>query len=510
MNNSTNIKQYIIDTLCNGTDKLIPARLNNKYLNNYNIDIDSILNYYKDSESLQESLYRILNDIDEKPICKICGKPLKYNRGFSTYCSKACSNKDPEVLKKNSENVSKSMKKAYKERGNDIKKKRAKSLGLKDDFNSVTPFAIKEYQDKARQTILDKYGVENVFQLPEYRCDPKLASRKKSIELWKSRGYNIEYTDDNNIIIKNGCKEHGDITLSISDFNNRMKSDRRDNVNICPICNPIGHNKTSGFEQAVIDILDEIGITYILHDRELIKPYEIDILIPDIKLAIECNGVWWHSINNVNTEYHKFKREQLEKSSDYTLLSLYDIMFFNHKDTFKEYIKSLYNSKDYIINKDTKYQIDELDFKNDFTGNYSLYRSFVNQYSLIPLYDVQDLLVFFANINCKICCITIDGIIVAIYKVIGKTIIDIVVAYGYKIDINIFKEYYYGYTLSMNTDDPRKIIVNNEKPFHENELYTYDYNNRKGNIKVPIVNYDDPDIIKCVNSGDKSIELLYK
>jgi hypothetical protein len=289
-----------------------------------------------------------------------------------------------------------------------------------------------------------------------------------------------------------------------------MKSDRRDNVNICPICNPIGHNKTSGFEQAVIDILDEIGITYILHDRELIKPYEIDILIPDIKLAIECNGVWWHSINNVNTEYHKFKREQLEKSSDYTLLSLYDIMFFNHKDTFKEYIKSLYNSKDYIINKDTKYQIDELDFKNDFTGNYSLYRSFVNQYSLIPLYDVQDLLVFFANINCKICCITIDGIIVAIYKVIGKTIIDIVVAYGYKIDINIFKEYYYGYTLSMNTDDPRKIIVNNEKPFHENELYTYDYNNRKGNIKVPIVNYDDPDIIKCVNSGDKSIELLYK
>jgi hypothetical protein len=75
MNNSDNIKQYIIDTLCDDVGKLIPARLNNKYLNNHNIDIDSILNYYKDSESLQESLYRILNNIDEKPICKICGKP---------------------------------------------------------------------------------------------------------------------------------------------------------------------------------------------------------------------------------------------------------------------------------------------------------------------------------------------------------------------------------------------------------------------------------------------------
>lgn len=35
-------------------------------------------------------------------------------------------------------------------------------------------------------------------------------------------------------------------------------------------------------------------------NRQLIKPYELDIVIPDLNLAIEFNGIWYHSIEARN------------------------------------------------------------------------------------------------------------------------------------------------------------------------------------------------------------------
>lgn len=31
-------------------------------------------------------------------------------------------------------------------------------------------------------------------------------------------------------------------------------------------------------------------------NRQLIKPYELDIVIPELHLAIEFNGSYWHSV----------------------------------------------------------------------------------------------------------------------------------------------------------------------------------------------------------------------
>ena len=48
--------------------------------------------------------------------------------------------------------------------------------------------------------------------------------------------------------------------------------------------------------------------------RDLIPPYEIDMYIPDIKLAIEYNGCYWHSIEAGKDEkYHRLKTELCAK-----------------------------------------------------------------------------------------------------------------------------------------------------------------------------------------------------
>ena len=41
-------------------------------------------------EKLLESIYRIINNIEERPVCQICGSKVRFNnsRGFRKYCCK--------------------------------------------------------------------------------------------------------------------------------------------------------------------------------------------------------------------------------------------------------------------------------------------------------------------------------------------------------------------------------------------------------------------------------------
>jgi len=43
-----------------------------------------------------EDAYVIMNDIDETPICKMCDNEVKFrsfNKGYTEYCGRTCSNK---------------------------------------------------------------------------------------------------------------------------------------------------------------------------------------------------------------------------------------------------------------------------------------------------------------------------------------------------------------------------------------------------------------------------------
>jgi len=63
----------------------------------------------------------------------------------------------------------------------------------------------------------------------------------------------------------------------------------------------------SSVEQDVCDFLTELGVSNIIRNtKSLISPKEIDIYLPDHKLAIEVDGVYWH-------------REQMGKGKSYHL-----------------------------------------------------------------------------------------------------------------------------------------------------------------------------------------------
>lgn len=312
------------------TGKFIQQRTMPKYLKAHGW-YDLIVGYYQDSESIVETLWRIMNNIDVRPTCKICGGHVKFGSvrlngtttWWNTYCSRACANKDPEVIAKNAASVSKSLREAYKDRGDSIKEKRKTTLekkyGVK--LETATPFRVKAVQDKIKSTILDKYGVDNVFKLESSKKNMVKAIRKKSVELQKKYGYDIEYLDNGNILVKNGCKVHGDIEVTTGMFNNRTAPDRRSYMTLCPICYPM-HSYETSIEKVVREILERNGIEYKEHDRTQIKPYELDFWIESYSLAIECNGLWWHS-GESNKHAQRLKHE-LCKKEGITLLQFWE------------------------------------------------------------------------------------------------------------------------------------------------------------------------------------------
>ena len=86
----------------------------------------------------------------------------------------------------------------------------------------------------------------------------------------------------------------------------------------------------SKLERTVLDYVKSIYNKKIIsHTRKIIAPYELDIYMPDVRLAIEVNGTWYHSIeNNCPKDYH-LNKALLCKDQNIRLLHLYE---FDMKD----------------------------------------------------------------------------------------------------------------------------------------------------------------------------------
>ena len=86
--------------------KLIASRCSAYVLKKHNF-YEYIINRYsnntlsiEDKHYLRECLYRLVNNIENPPVCKTCGNMIKFSYTYyTTYCSKYCSNNDEDVLK---------------------------------------------------------------------------------------------------------------------------------------------------------------------------------------------------------------------------------------------------------------------------------------------------------------------------------------------------------------------------------------------------------------------------
>jgi len=353
--------------LVNGNGKLIPSRTNILYLKKHNL-YDIINKYFDDSYSLIEKIYCLINDIYVRKKCK-CGNEIKFNYGYANFCCKKCASNDKDVLRKNKEGVSKALKKAYQKRGDEIKKKRNKTLYEKYNLQVNSPFEIPEIQQKAKITTKKRYGVDNVFYLKKFRSDGKFESQKKSIKDNKFKGYDIKYIEKNKILIKDYCDIHGDVEMDCINFYNRTFRNRRGIK--CPLCNPI--NSFSSLEIEMDNILKQLKIlNYQKNTQKIINPYELDFYFPEHKIAIELNGIYWHSEIHKDKNYHKMKTD-LCVQKGIRLIHIWEDDFYDKREIVISVLKYLFNKIERKIYA-RKCKIKNIDSKT--------YRNFLKEYHM--------------------------------------------------------------------------------------------------------------------------------
>jgi hypothetical protein len=315
-------------------NKILPQRANINYLKNNGL-FGYVNSFFDDSYSIQEKLYCLIYDC-VRPKCKICGKDIKFSHGYNTYCSRKCVNKDPAILEKNKKSVSVSLKNTYQKNGNEIKKKRKETLLNRYSENVYSPFGLTCVKEKTKEKIKEKYGVENVFYLKKFRSHPKVFQEKSVINN-RLKGYDIEYVSAYNIIIKNLCPIHGDVKMNSINFYNRAYRNRKGII--CTVCNPI--NSFSSLEIIFNNLLNELNVTnYIKNTKKIIKPYELDFYFPEFKLAVELNGVYWHSEIHTDKFYHKNKSDMCSEK-DIQLIHIWEDDLLNKY----ELIKSMFAIK---------------------------------------------------------------------------------------------------------------------------------------------------------------------
>lgn len=132
---------------------------------------------YIDSESKAESIYRIVFNIEKRPVCISCGKHVNFcapicKLGFRKYCSNECASKSPQLKEK-------------------IKEACIKKYGVEYAFKA------KEVKDKIRNTCLKKYGKTTWNQTKEGRKKMSIISSSDEVQN-KIKNTNLERYGDTN------------------------------------------------------------------------------------------------------------------------------------------------------------------------------------------------------------------------------------------------------------------------------------------------------------------------
>ena len=96
--------------------------------------------------------------------------------------------------------------------------------------------------------------------------------------------------------------------------------------------------RTSGYEKDLRNFIDSLNIEFETQNRNLISN-ELDIYIPDKNIAIEFNGLYWHSNNRKDKKYHYNKwKECFDKNIQ--LIQIWEDDWIYKQDIVKSLIKS--------------------------------------------------------------------------------------------------------------------------------------------------------------------------
>lgn len=348
--------------------------------------------------NLQTKIYWILNDIHDYPKCHnpncLHGGVVKLNvrnifTGYGTdypTCCSSCAKHTPEYL----QNWGDSIESKY---GEGIRHPMHSPV-VKAQVKEVTEerwggigFASPELNAKERQIFKEKYGTEDPGNLPENREKARQTSMnnfcvdnpmknddvKKKVEDTNMERYNAKsflITEEGQIKSKQTMiEQHGSVKQAYKERQEKAKQTKKERYGDENYNNSDqivktqlekygglwGNKPYKGISKGEKEVLEYVKSIYngtiIENDRTQMEPnndnkwienHELDIWLPDIKIAIEYNGTYWHSIPSI-VESDKYKKLQCE-SKGIHLISISEQDWNNDRNACESKIYRMVNT----------------------------------------------------------------------------------------------------------------------------------------------------------------------
>jgi len=208
--------------------------------------------------------------------------------------------------------------------------------GMLEKYGVDNPTKSNEIRKKVIKTSLEKYGSDHYMKTDEYKNKIRVKNFNFLLRSDRFRGL-VEFNFNTNEY--DGVdKEYSFICIKCGNkFLDHMNNGR---IPRCKKCFPININK-SKYEDELFEFLVQNNIRNIIRrDRSLIG-LELDLYIPDKKLAIEFDGLHWHSESSGGkiSSYH-LNKTVLCKLKGINLIHIFEDEWIQRKNIVKSMLRS--------------------------------------------------------------------------------------------------------------------------------------------------------------------------
>jgi hypothetical protein len=151
------------------------------------------------------------------------------------------------------------------------------STTCRDRYGVDRPIQHPGIMDKMRRTLRKRYGVDNPMDLTKFRFP--FMKKPEFAEILANPELLAEHYDGN-------CVTLADLFgVSPQTIRNRLSDFDIERF----------RNHLSALHQRFYELICSFGVTVRLNDRTLIEPLELDLHLPELKMAFEIDGVYWHT-----------------------------------------------------------------------------------------------------------------------------------------------------------------------------------------------------------------------
>lgn len=198
------------------------------------------------------------------------------------------------------------------------------------EHTSMSP----EIMDKIKQTNLERYGVEYTFQSEEF----KSRSKKTLLDRYGVPvGNSVHLTPESyQNLTDPSWLQQAIQQYTVQDISEQLgchPTTIYNRLNQFGLKENLGTSRSQA-EEVMANYIRSLGIDVVTGDRTIIKPKELDIVIPSRRLAIEYCGIYWHSDRIRSGDYH-LEKLRATNAAGYQLITIFEDEWLEHTDAVK-------------------------------------------------------------------------------------------------------------------------------------------------------------------------------